>query len=654
MPFIRHFVTHFDNPWQHFFLNPTGAEFPYHPFMLYIFSFFSYFPIVLAKGASWGITNFFFKIPLFIADISIAFIFLKLFKNKEKEVLFYYFASPIILFSTYMHSQLDIIPTALLMGSLYFLFQKKFTVSGVLFGLAVGSKFHVITALPLLVIYLYKLRNKPAFFKFLGWSGLIYGFLVLPYLFTPGLWNLVLHNPKQDLIFNLGMAIENNIIFVTIALILLIYGKFCWYKKINQDLLFSFIGILFSAFVLLVLPRPGWYVWIIPFLSFFLIRHQKKDNINENKLVYLYLYLNVAYIFYFVFLNITEVPDLTYFQSTLNLKILSNGNLSNLVYTMLEVSLFAMIIALYVFGVKSNEVYKRIQSIVIGIGGDSGSGKSMALKSIKNLNPEKILELESDGVHKWERKDQNWNNYTHSDPKANNLHSLANQLHQLKTGQTIHMRFYDHDKGTFTETELIAPNSYILLSGLHPFYLPHMRKLVDIKIFMDTDETLRKAWKIRRDTKERGHSFDTVLKSIKKRELDSKKYIQSQKEFADIVVHYYSENAIDFENEKAISQKLNLNLKVTINAEINLEPLISECSEQGILKNWDYSDDLNSLYLDVSKPLDKQSLQKCAEENVFNLSEIMDPLTQLESGYQGFLQLIILFYISEKMKTKVS
>jgi len=154
MPFITHFVTHLDNPWHYFYQYPSGAEFPYHPFMLYILSLFSFFPIALGDSIPYGLANVIFKLPLFLADISIAAILLKYFKNRQLEVLIFYFGSPIILFSTYMHSQLDIIPTALLMGSLYYLFQKKLPLSGLLLGLAIGSKFHIITALPLIAVYI--------------------------------------------------------------------------------------------------------------------------------------------------------------------------------------------------------------------------------------------------------------------------------------------------------------------------------------------------------------------------------------------------------------------------------------------------------------------------------------------------------------------
>ena len=61
IPFINHYLYKFDNPWQYFYENPTGAEFPYSPVMMYILSFF-YAPIYFLKINSTPIINLFFKV----------------------------------------------------------------------------------------------------------------------------------------------------------------------------------------------------------------------------------------------------------------------------------------------------------------------------------------------------------------------------------------------------------------------------------------------------------------------------------------------------------------------------------------------------------------------------------------------------------------
>ena len=79
---------------------------------------------------------------------------------------------------------------------------------------------------------------------------------------------------------------------------------------------------------------------------------------------------------------------------------------------------------------------------------------------------------------------------------------------------------------------------------------------------MDTDENLKKKWKINRDVKERGYSVEKVLDSIKKREKDFNEFILPQKENADVIVRFFTNEEIDFNN---LEQQNNLSLSLSIN-----------------------------------------------------------------------------------------
>ena len=62
----------------------------------------------------------------------------------------------------------------------------------------------------------------------------------------------------------------------------------------------------------------------------------------------------------------------------------------------------------------------------------------------------KVVEIEGDGEHKWERNDKNWKKYTHLDPKANYMHKQADAINSLKNNKTIFRKQYDHSTGKFT------------------------------------------------------------------------------------------------------------------------------------------------------------------------------------------------------------
>jgi hypothetical protein len=86
IPFIEHFLSNFDNPWQYFYKNPTGAEFPYSPLMLYVLSFF-YLPC-WASGLTC-LQHVVLKLPTLFSDLLIFWLLFKTFPNKVKEILIF-------------------------------------------------------------------------------------------------------------------------------------------------------------------------------------------------------------------------------------------------------------------------------------------------------------------------------------------------------------------------------------------------------------------------------------------------------------------------------------------------------------------------------------------------------------------------------------
>jgi uridine kinase len=184
---------------------------------------------------------------------------------------------------------------------------------------------------------------------------------------------------------------------------------------------------------------------------------------------------------------------------------------------------------------------------VFAICGDSGSGKSTLSKILKNIFFDSFT-LECDRYHKWERHNKNWENLTHLNPDANYLTKMSEDIFDLKLGREIYQVDYNHESGRFTEKQLINPANNLIVCGLHSLYDKNSSFVYDLKIFMDTDEQLKKKWKIKRDKEERGHSVEKILDSIKKREYDFKTYILPQKENADIVVRFFTDEKVDFDN----------------------------------------------------------------------------------------------------------
>jgi uridine kinase/ribulose-5-phosphate 4-epimerase/fuculose-1-phosphate aldolase len=184
---------------------------------------------------------------------------------------------------------------------------------------------------------------------------------------------------------------------------------------------------------------------------------------------------------------------------------------------------------------------------VISIAGSSGVGKTTLAKLLL-INYEKYIHLTGDNYHKWERGNHNWNKYTHLDPQANELEKAFLDLSSLKDGHTISVSQYSHDTGKFCTPKKVKSEGVIIHEGLHSLYTEELRKVSDLKIFVDTDEDLKLEWKIERDMKERGYTRSQVLEAIHSRQADEVKYIDPQRQHADIVVKFVKKNSkVDLE-----------------------------------------------------------------------------------------------------------
>ena len=638
IPFVTHFLKNLGNPWDYFHQYGLGVEFPYSPFMLYIFSLF-YFPVHYFGMKGIIIQNFFFKLPILLADVSIFYLLSRMFFDKKK-ILFYYFTAPIILYSSYMHSQLDLIPTALLFFSVYLLVNNKIVSSSILAGLAISTKFHVIAAWPLLLVYVFRKHKLIDVIKFILIPPAIFLFLVFPH-FGKGYYYLVLNNPKQVLVYDTFAMIGNVKVYLPFLLVVLLYARFSVFRKVNNDLLYAFLALTFSSFVAFITPAPGWYVWLFPFLSILFIKFSRE----KFQIILLYITLNVMYLIYMVFFFPPEFIDLIFVDTPLQFKI-ETTKLHNLSFTMLEATLIASMYTFYKFGIKSNFVYKKRDSTVIGIAGDSGAGKTTLLSDLKSLLGKKVSELEGDADHKWARNDENWEHFTHLNPKANFLYRQYEDLVNLKFGKKIFRPNYDHSIGKFTNLQKIKAGDYIILSGLHTFYLPKMRKVIDFKIYLDTDEVLRKYWKITRDTRKRGYFKEAIIQQIDRRKTDSQKYIYPQKGFADMIVAYFIDGDYKMKN---IGTPPKIKLKIIIDSSVHIEEIISRL-EKKMKVSWDYSEDLKTQILVLDGWVNDDFLENISKKMIMNLEELLGEKPAWMEGYRGVVQLMVLLILSEKMK----
>ena len=112
------------------------------------------------------------------------------------------------------------------------------------------------------------------------------------------------------------------------------------------------------------------------------------------------------------------------------------------------------------------------------------------------------------------------------------------------------------------------------------------------------------------------------------------KYIHPQKEFADLIVNFF--------HQKKSSK---IGLKLTFNANINVDYLIDKCKDV----IWDYNDDLKTQYIIlINTPI--LDFNKLSNQYIENFYEITNYNSKWLDGYNGLIQYIVMLLISEKLK----
>jgi len=174
---------------------------------------------------------------------------------------------------------------------------------------------------------------------------------------------------------------------------------------------------------------------------------------------------------------------------------------------------------------------------VIGVAGDSGSGKTTFTRAIREIfGADLVATITLDDYHRYDRKERKNLGITPLVPEANNLDLLADQIRTLKRGNTVMKPVYNHSNGTFDPPVLFRPARVLILEGLHTLFTPELRSLLDFSLFVDPDPAVKTLWKVRRDMQRRGYSRNEVLAEMEERKPDYERYIAPQRAYADAVI----------------------------------------------------------------------------------------------------------------------
>lgn len=179
--------------------------------------------------------------------------------------------------------------------------------------------------------------------------------------------------------------------------------------------------------------------------------------------------------------------------------------------------------------------------LIIGIAGGTGSGKTTVVKKlIERLPQNEVVILPQDSYYRdssdkplEERLEINFDH-----PDSIEWPLLVKHLKELKEGKSIEQPIYSYLTCTRAdETIPIKPCKVVIVEGILILTSPEVRKMLDLKVFVDADADDRLIRVINRDIVERGRSVNKVMeryeKTVKPMHLQ---FIEPTKRFANIIV----------------------------------------------------------------------------------------------------------------------
>lgn len=187
--------------------------------------------------------------------------------------------------------------------------------------------------------------------------------------------------------------------------------------------------------------------------------------------------------------------------------------------------------------------------VVIGVTGGSGSGKTSVSRGIFNHFPDhSLMMLEQDAYYK-DQSEMSFAerlkvNYDH--PFAFDTELLYQQLEKLIHYHAVDVPVYDYAAHT-RSLQVIhqEPKEVIILEGILILDDQRLRDLMDIKVYVDTDDDIRIIRRIKRDIEERGRTLDSVIEQyLNVVKPMHHQFVEPTKRYADIIVPEGGENSV--------------------------------------------------------------------------------------------------------------
>eukprot|EP00210_Caulerpa_lentillifera_P002552 g2449.t1 len=201
---------------------------------------------------------------------------------------------------------------------------------------------------------------------------------------------------------------------------------------------------------------------------------------------------------------------------------------------------------------------------IIGVAGGTASGKTTVCDYItQRLRDQCVVMLAQDSFYRGlnDTELRNVQDYNFDEPSSLDVLAMVECLQHLKAGMSVEVPIYDfktHQRSP--STRKVPTADVIIIEGILILHIPEIREMLNMKIFVDTDDDVRLARRIQRDVSMRGRCVDNVITQYTKFVKPSfDQYVAPSRKFADIIIPWQRGDnlvAIDLITEH-IRMKLN-------------------------------------------------------------------------------------------------
>jgi uridine kinase len=627
------------------------AAFPYGPLMLAWFSVFGALTVWLP--AEWAV-QLGMALGVLVAELLMTAMLLRATSSHPGRALVLVAISPVAVYASFVHGQLDIVPTALMFASVLLFRRRSWSQAGVVAGLAVAAKASSLLLPPFALVFLLRnSRYRSGLRPYL--LGLLPGLLLflLPSA-TSGYRTMVLSTPETRSAVDYAVEVGPGLDLVLLPVVYVALLALLWrYRRANPDIVLTFTGVALLSVALLTPASPGWYVWSVPFLA--LVAAGTGPRVRAAVVVFWSVVVAVQAL---------SAPGATLRGGS---DAPSSVEVSPSAATGPE-PLFALLATAAVVtgavavamvlrsALLQYDTYRLSRAPVwVAVAGDSGTGKDTLCISLADVFGASATSfLLGDDYHLYERHAPLWNVTTHLDPAANDLPRLARDTFRLLGGEPVWCRHYDHVRGRFTKFREIAHRELVVVSGLHVLTLGDVRRRVDLTVYTDMDESLRRRLKIERDVGERGHDLLTVQASLERRAPDRERYVLPQQPLADIVLRLEPEVTLPPEDTP-----LDGNVPLRVVARMRGFTFAERLSRAlvglgGCSSRVEYLDEPGAVEITVSPDrLTSRDVQAVAKHLLERPEELFvgDPVWL--GGSRGLMQLVLVLAMLERRRNKL-